>query len=188
MEPNRIGRVLGIGARVAGNKLRDEVDRLGTPPSSSTSPSHSASPPTSSPPPLPPAPSRPSPATVGAAAGAAVRNFQSTVRAENARRAAPPTPDVPSAPSSSRRFARGAGRFGAAFFHPFAHATSVLWYQIMGIFFALFCIFFAEHAWFVYKASRFHDRHVFVYGALAILFAWFTLSSFWRSRRKPRRG
>lgn len=83
--------------------------------------------------------------------------------------------------------ARGAGRFGAALVRPFAHATGVLWNQIVGVFFALFAIFFTEHAWILHKSAGLRDRHLIVYIVLALLFAWFAVSSFWRARRRQRR-
>lgn len=87
-----------------------------------------------------------------------------------------------------RRLARGAGRFGSALVRPFAHATGVLTLQITGVFFALFTVFFALHTWQVLKSAGAHDRHVLVYATFAVLFAWFTITSFWRARVKQKRG
>lgn len=69
---------------------------------------------------------------------------------------------------------------------PFAHATGVLTLEITGVFFALFTLFFVEHAWLAYKGPGWRDAHFAVYAALATLFAWFAMSSFWRARRKQR--
>jgi hypothetical protein len=88
----------------------------------------------------------------------------------------------------SRRLARGAERFGSALVRPFAHATGVLTLQISGVFFALFTVFFSVHAWQAFKVTGAHDRRVLVYAAFALLFAWFTATSFWRARTKQRRG
>ena len=85
-----------------------------------------------------------------------------------------------------RRLARGAGRFGATLVRPFAHATGVLTLEITGVFFALFTLFFVEHAWQVYTKARWRDGHFAIYAALAALFAWFAVSSFWRAKRKQR--
>lgn len=153
MQPNRIGRILGIGARVAGEKLSDGIDRLGATPAA---PPAAAAPAPPGPRPAPrPAP-RIDPALARQAAG------------------------------HTRRLARGAGRFGSALARPFAHATRILWYQIAGLFFALFALFFLEHSWQIYKSSRFRDHHLPIYVALALLFAWFTVSSFWRARSRQR--
>ncbi len=92
------------------------------------------------------------------------------------------------ASASTRGLARGAAHFGTGFFRPFAHATSLLWNQIAGIFFALFAVFFLEHTWMLYRAAHWRDRHLFLYGALALVFAWFAASTFWQVRRKQRRG
>ncbi len=153
MQPNRLGRILGIGTRVAAGKLRD--------------------------------------GTAGAVA-AAQRSAASPA-------AAPSTSASSSAPQSgaarfadyagsSRRAARGAGRFGSALVRPFAHATGVLTLQITGVFFAIFTLFFTVHAWQAFKVTGAHDRRVLVYAAFALLFAWFTVTSFWRARVKQKRS
>jgi hypothetical protein len=71
---------------------------------------------------------------------------------------------------------------------PFAHATGVLALQITGVFFALFTVFFTVHAWQAFKATGAHDRHVLVYVVAALLFAWFTVTSFWRARTRQKRS
>ncbi|MGD0368479.1 MAG: hypothetical protein ABSA94_13570 [Acidobacteriaceae bacterium] len=152
MQPNRLGRALGIGARVAAEKLRD--------------------------------------GTAGAAA--AVQRSAATQPAPAAITHPKPTePAIPSAPSiaeGSRRLARGAGRFGATLWRPFAHATGILTLQITGSFFAIFTLVFAVHSWQLYKSAGWHDHHLPLYAAFAALFAWFTVSSFWRASRKQKRA
>jgi hypothetical protein len=152
MQPNRLGRLLGIGTRVAAGKLRD--------------------------------------GTAGAAA-AVQRSAASSPAGATAASAPSGTrtpPRFPNYAEGSRRVARGAGRFGSALVRPFAHATGVLTLQIAGVFFALFTIFFTVHAWQAFKAMGARDRHVLVYAALALLFAWFTVTSFWRARSKQKRA
>jgi len=146
MQPNRIGRLFGIGTRVAVGKLRD-----------------------------------------GAAGAAAATQRSAATRAATAPPGNRPPARIDYA-EGSRRVARGAGRFGSALVRPFAHATGVLTLQISGVFFALFTAFFALHAWQAFKAFGAHDRHVLVYAAFALLFAWFTLTSFWRARNKQKRS
>jgi hypothetical protein len=152
MQPHRIGRVLGIGARVAADKLRERTAQA------TTQPQRPAS--------TQPAPAVKTPPTA-------------------------PRPTVPSAPSlaeGSRRMARGAGRFGASVWRPFAHATGVLTLQITGVFFALFTLFFVVHSWQLYKTAGWHDHHLPLYATIALLFAWFAVSSFWRANRKQKRA
>jgi hypothetical protein len=151
MHPNRLGRLLGIGTRVAAGKLRQ--------------------------------------GTVHAVA-AAQRSSASTAPAATTSASSSPRPAsrIPDYAEGSRRVARGAGRFGSALVRPFAHATGVLTLQITGVFFALFTVFFTVHAWQALKALGAHDRHVLVYMAFALLFAWFTATSFWRARVKQKRG
>jgi hypothetical protein len=163
MEPNRIGRALGIGARVAGAKLREKADQLGAPATADEAA-----------------------ARLKAGAAQAARNFRAAQASASPGSGAAPA--APPAGPGARDVARGAARFGAALLRPFAHATNILWNQIAGIFFALFGLFFLEHAWMVYRATHGRDRHVYLYGGLALLFAWFAVSTFWRVRRRQRRG
>lgn len=167
MQPNRIGRALGIGTRVAGAKLREQADRLGaaTPPVATKAANTAAVA-------DPPRAASPSVAVRGASAPAP--RVQAAV-----------SPEAKTA-ENSRRLARGAGRFGSALFKPLAHASSILWNQIAGLFFALFAVFFFEHSWIAWKAHRLADRHIFVYAVIGVLFAWFTVSSFWRAWHRQR--
>ncbi|HZZ38851.1 MAG TPA: hypothetical protein VFE06_06955 [Acidobacteriaceae bacterium] len=151
MQPNRIGRLLGIGTRVAAGKLRD--------------------------------------GTAGAVA-AAQRSAASPAAAPStsASSGAQPAARFADYAGSSRRAARGAGRFGSALVRPVAHATGVLTLQISGVFFAIFTLFFMVHAWQAFRVTGAHDRRVLVYAAFALLFAWFTITSFWRARVKQKRS
>jgi hypothetical protein len=181
MEPNRIGRALGIGARVAGAKLREQADRLGQAPIQPTAGSLGGS-----------APTQEAAARVAAGVAQAARNFRTAQASAGSARAAGSggtnaATVAEAASAGTRRLAHGAAHFGATFFRPFAHATSLLWKQITGIFFALFALFFLEHTWMVYKAAHWRDRHVFLYGVLALVFTWFAVSTFWRVRGKQRR-
>jgi len=180
MQPNRLGRILGIGTRVAVGKLRDgtvraaaAVERASPAPASApAAPIVSA----------PPSASRP------AAASAPGRTGEST-----ATRSAPTSPRARVQPPAaltqgSRRFARGAGRFSASLWRPFAHATGILWLQITGLFFAFFALGFSVYSWQLYKSAGWRDRHLPLYVAFALLFAWFAVSSFWRASRKQKRN
>jgi hypothetical protein len=142
MQPNRLGRVLGIGARVAADKLRERTAQA-----ASVAPRTSSSLPVAAPSPR--------------------QNAANAAYAEGAR-----------------RLARGSRQAGAAFFRPFAHASGILWNQIVGLFFAIFALFFLSHAWQVFRSAGIHDRHLPIYGAIGLIFAWFTASSFWRARKK----
>jgi hypothetical protein len=159
MQPHRIGRILGVTTRVAGEKLREQADRLA---SASAQPVSSG------------------------AKSTAVADPPGPVASETTPAAT--VANLASAADGTRRMARGAGRFGAALVRPFAHATGILWNQIAGVFFALFAIFFTEHAWILHKSAGLRDRHLIVYIILALLFAWFAVSSFWRARRRQTRS
>jgi hypothetical protein len=113
------------------------------------------------------------------------------VEAGNGRPAAPPQarPSI-KLDSKVAGAKRGAKAFGQAFLGPFTHAGSVLWLEITGLFFALFALFFVQSAYRV-RASLWHgpeQAHLLLYAALAIGFAWFSVSSFLRAYRKSKRG
>ncbi len=153
MEPNRIGRLLGIGTRVAAEKLRERTAQATA--------------------------NRPAASGGVAAPRAAASAPQS---------GSPPVkkPSGAAFAENSRRFARGAGRFGSSLWRPFAHATGLLTLQITGVFFALFAVVFCAHSWQLYKGSGWRDHHLPMYAIFGVLFAWFAVSSFWRARRKQK--
>jgi hypothetical protein len=107
----------------------------------------------------------------------------------------PPMQDSPSVRSvpMSRRVAtakRGAKAFGQALLGPFTHAGGVLWLEITGLFFALFALFFVQSVYrvrFAWRQGPEH-AHLLLYGAMALAFAWFSVSSFARAYRKSKRG
>jgi len=90
---------------------------------------------------------------------------------------------------TSRAVAAGAKSFGKSVWGPFAHAGGVLWLEITGLFFFLFGIFFAQgayrmrHAWHVSGPA--HTRLI-LYAVVALVFFYFTFSSFYRARKKEK--
>jgi hypothetical protein len=155
MQPEKLGKVLGISARVAAKTIREraaQAQAAGT----AKAPAAGGT-------------VRPAARQAGAAAG------------QTAARAAA------SAGQGGKRLARGAGRFGSTLLRPFARAGSILGLQIAGVFFSMFALFFVSHAAQTMRAAGWHDRHGQIYAGLALVFAWFTVSSFWRAKVKGRR-
>ena len=146
------------------------------------------------------------PKKVGRTLGIGLRVASNMVRERVERASAPvPTPSTagngspqPAAPASrsvpiGRRVAtakRGAKAFGQALLGPFTHAGGVLWLEITGLFFALFALFFVQSIYRVRIAWRTgpEHTHLLLYVAMALIFAWFSVSSFTRAYRKSRRG
>lgn len=156
MQPHRLGQILGIGTRVAAEKLREGTARAAAAAersSSATSVPRAATPPPAS---------------------------ASTTR--------PGRPSSTAFTEGSRRLGRGAGRFGASLWHPFAHATGILWLQITGLFFAFFAMGFAVYSWHIYRGAGWRDHHLPLYAGFAALFGWFAVTSFWRANRKQKRS
>jgi hypothetical protein len=114
------------------------------------------------------------------------------VEAGNGRRAAPsrPAPVRPNLGSRAATAKRGAKAFGQALLGPFTHAGSVLWLEITGLFFALFAFFFVQSIYRIRTAWRQgpEHTHLLLYGLLAAIFVWFSVSSFTRAYRKSKRG
>ncbi len=84
---------------------------------------------------------------------------------------------------------RGSKQFKKSFFGPLATAGSVLWMEVTGLFFALFAAFFAQNIYRVRSqyASGPDHRTFLLYCGLTVVFAYFSISSFVRARRKARR-
>ena len=146
------------------------------------------------------------PKKVGRTLGIGVRVASNMLR-ERVERAAASTPATstvgnrPPIPASasvrsvpmSRRVAtakRGAKAFGQALLGPFTHAGGVLWLEITGLFFGLFALFFVQSVYRVRTAWRQGPEHghLLLYGAMALAFAWFSVTSFARAYRKSKRG
>lgn len=91
---------------------------------------------------------------------------------------------------SARNVSRGGRSFARAVWNPFALATGVLWLEITGMFFGLFGLFFVQHLYQLRGAWRSGPQHgrLLPYAALAVLFLYFSASSFVRARRKQRAG
>lgn len=87
-----------------------------------------------------------------------------------------------------RALASGGRRLGTSLWRPFAHASGVLWLEVTGVFFALFASFFAQGAWRSRGSLRAgpEHQHFLLYTAVALLFAYFSASSFLRARHRKR--
>ena len=128
MEPHRVGRKLGIGARVAGGMIRDGA----------------------------------------------------TQTAQTVRQ------DAPVYAARAKSAKQGAKKFGQSIWGPFVHAGSVLWLEVTGLFFALFSLFFIQGAYRLRAEWRSGPNHgrMLIYAAIALVFLYFAVSSFYRARKK----
>ena len=163
MEPKKVGRALGIGVRVASNMVRQRVAQAGETPS-------------------PAAATRVAPVTVGVPP--APEPTRTTSRSQP--RVRPPAPKT----NRLHTARRGAQAFTRALLGPFTHAGSILWLEITGLFFGLFTLFFLQSIYRVHSAWKQgpEHAHLLLYCALAVIFAWFSGSSFLRAMRKSRGG
>ena len=78
-------------------------------------------------------------------------------------------------------------RAGQSFWKSLAHAARMLWHEVTGVFFTLFALFFIQGAWRVHADYRHgaEHQHFLLYLAMTVLFSYFAISAFVRSR-KPR--
>ena len=125
--------------------------------------------------------------TLGIGVRVASNMLRQRVEQATASKPAPPMRKLGSRAATARR---GARAFLQAFLGPFTHAGSVLWLEITGLFFALFALFFVQSGYRVRSAWRQgpEHTHLLLYAAMAIAFAWFSVSSFTRAYRKSKRG
>jgi hypothetical protein len=86
-----------------------------------------------------------------------------------------------------RKAAQGGRGFGRAFWKPFSAAGRALWHEVTGLFFALFALFFAQGLWHLRNDWRFgpEHRHFVIDLAMTVVFLYFSISAFVRSRRAP---
>jgi hypothetical protein len=74
--------------------------------------------------------------------------------------------------------ARGAG----GFLKPFKRVGGILWLEVTGTFFLLFALVFGGYAWQSWKTHTMKSVELSV--AVAAVFLYLGLSSFWRARRR----
>ncbi|TCK71518.1 hypothetical protein [Acidipila rosea] len=97
--------------------------------------------------------------------------------------------DAPVYLERGRAVAKGSRKLGSSLWQPVAHAGSVLWLEVTGLFFALFALFFLQNLYRLRDAWRTgaEHQHFVLYVIFAVLFAYFSASSFYRARRRKRR-
>ena len=90
-------------------------------------------------------------------------------------------------PKARNKFLRAAGAGLSATANSVRKTTHTLWLEVTGFFFLVFGVVCGGAAWREYQAvlaGKTQMNRVYVAGALALLFAWFGVSSFWRARRR----
>ena len=171
MEPNAFGKKLGIGMRVAGRIARERAEEAKR--SAERQAAARPAAPAGAVPPRPAAPVRPE--VLSPQKQEAVR-LKAEKLANQGR-------------NLGKGISQGSRNFGQSFFRPFAHASSVLWLEITGCFFALFAAFFGQNVYHLraqYAAGPLH-RTFELYCVLTAIFVYFSASSFIRARVRSRR-
>jgi len=114
-------------------------------------------------------------------------------RAEEGNAQPPSAPATANSRRDSREVGRAAGegarRLGKAIAGPVVKTGHVLWLEICGCFFAFFALGFAVEAWRIrasWKAGVEHRQFV-AYAAFAVVFLYFSATSFLRARLRSRR-
>jgi hypothetical protein len=163
MDKVRLGRALGYGARHAAKALTQAVDAATTPSSAPVGT-------------RPAAAARPAPSASQAVTEAGRTVFE-------ARR------NVQQTKSRVRKVAKMAGKSALA---PVAKFSSVLWLEVTGVFFGLIALVMGEAVWklrtdFRLAPTAREAQKAYLYVAIFLVFAYFTISSFVRASRRQRR-
>jgi hypothetical protein len=159
MEPNRFGRKLGIGVRVASRMVKERAAQTGN---SSNQKSQAAAAQTTARAPEP-RPAAPKPSN-------------------------PPRPAKNYA-EPARRIGVGTRRFTKAVAGPLAHISGTLWLEITGLFFALFAVFFAQNAWRTRASALHGPEHAhfLLYSVITLVFLYFCVTSFLKAGHRGKR-
>lgn len=124
---------------------------------------------------------------VGLRVASAILRDRASQTAQTARRDAPVYSER--AKIAAAGVKRGGKRFGEAIWGPFVHAGGVLWLEITGLFFAIFCLFFVQNVYRLradWRTGPGHEKFV-IYAVVAVAFLYFSVSSFYRARKKQQK-
>jgi hypothetical protein len=86
----------------------------------------------------------------------------------------------------------GGRRFGEAVWGPFVKLSGALWLELTGVFFGIFAVFAGWNAWkmraALHEATGSRDAHVrlLIAVAMAVVFSYFSVSSFVKANRRSR--
>ncbi len=90
-------------------------------------------------------------------------------------------------PKARGRFLKAAGAGFGTTAKAVRKTTHILWLEVTGFFFLVFATVCGGAGWREYQlhlAGKADINRVYIAGALALLFVWFGVTSFWRARRK----
>lgn len=164
MDAVRFGRVLGIGARLAAKTAVTAVDAA-----------------------LAPNPNVPATTGTTTVPGAPHTAFPERRSSGVAKMGKP-------AATTSSHSPRQVRHLTNALSAPIRRLSGVLWFELTGLFFGLFAFSAAVGAWRLHRAwhatpANTSDHvHLLLSLAIALLFAYFSASSFLRARRRNRQG
>jgi hypothetical protein len=167
MNPNEIGKKLGIGVRVAGRIAQQRAQERAAEAARAQNTSNSASNSIPGQPSAQPAQNQP----FKPVNPASIPEYAEKVREIG---------------KNSHKYTRAAGRGLGGFIRPFSRVGGILWLEVTGFFFGLFALFFAINFWRT-RASYANDPghyHLLMAVSLTGIFAYLSISAFWRARRR----
>ena len=177
MDKVKFGRALGQGARGAAKSLWDAAEAAAAP-----DPRPRAERPVSMPDAGSPPPARTSQgSSLREAAGHVLEAHRVVTETKaHARNVAT---------QATKKAAKQAGR---SMFAPVKKFSSVLWLEVTGVFFAVITLFLLQGVWRLRGAAHLSwsspEAHkLMAYATICLLFAYFTVSSFVRARRRGKR-
>jgi hypothetical protein len=157
MDPNTFGKRVGIGLRIAGRMAQQRVQE---------STAEAGSP----------------------ASGNGESRTQAPQQSQGgvSREVRTTSAQIRDFSNKSHKVTRAAGRGIGGFLRPFGRVGGLLWLEVTGFFFGLFAVFFAQGIWrtrLSYASGPEHTRFLIAVGLTAV-FAYLSVSAFWRARRR----
>lgn len=159
MNPNELGKRLGIGVRVAGRIAQQHAQQRAEEKAREQAQAESQAHPSSQ------------PAGIVEPPGA---------------RFVPDPRQIREATQKTHKITRAAGRGIGGFLRPFGRVGGILWLEVTGFFFGLFAVYFALDLWrtrLSYLAGPQHQRFLIAV-ALTAVFGYLSISAFWRAKHK----
>jgi hypothetical protein len=175
MKAEKIGRVLGIGLRVAGKMAGEKLSGGAQAAGGAAAGQHEQT-------------GQVGRAGLAGQAGQKGQQGQSEQAAAGSAAGgqAGSQADARAKGQAAGRTAKGVARGVGGFLRPFRRVGGILWLEMTGAFFFLFVLYFAQALWRIRASWAQGENHpkIVVFAAMLAAFLYLSVSSFWRARRR----
>jgi hypothetical protein len=178
MKAEKIGRVLGIGLRVAGKMAGEKLSGGAQAAGGAAAGQHEQTGQVGQ---------KEQAGLAGLAGQAEQKGQQGQVAAGSAAGGqAGSQADARAKGQAAGRTAKGVARGVGGFLRPFRRVGGILWLEMTGAFFFLFVLYFAQALWRIRASWAQGENHpkIVVFAAMLAAFLYLSVSSFWRARRR----